>query len=143
MSRNPNAKFLSFTDREWVSPELPPVAVKGNTTLGDPLTASQTCLDEPPDRSPPLNLKQSEALVGMLLSRRSESARPPDPLNEAPPVRLANLDVPQQSCLPDQVITRIKAIVMSKDEAGLADYLSGEATQTLIDVTQEVCLRIS
>ena len=42
---------------------------------------------------------------------------------------------------PEQVIDRIKALVMSGDGASLADYIGGETAQTRIDVAHEVCLR--
>ena len=40
---------------------------------------------------------------------------------------------------PDEVIAQIEAIVASGDEARLADYLTGEAAQTFVDVVHEVC----
>ena len=46
------------------------------------------------------------------------------------------------SFLLEQVTSRIRAIIISGDEAGLVDYLSGEAAQTFIDVVHEVCLRV-
>ena len=67
------------------------------------------------------------------------------PVHEAP---IANSGVHVQdlagrhSCLPEKVIARIKAIIISQDEASLAECLSGESAQTLIDVVHEVCLRV-
>jgi hypothetical protein len=64
--------------------------------------------------------------------------------NEAP-IRTPSVHVQGRtgghSILSGQVITWIKAITVTKDEANLADYLSGEAAQTLIDVVYEVSLR--
>ena len=73
----------------------------------------------------------------------------PGPSDEAPPIRPANPNGTVQShssshsLLSEQVITPIKVIIMSRDEAKLAEYLSGEGAQTLIDAVHEVCLRAS
>lgn len=40
------------------------------------------------------------------------------------------------------VVSRIRDIIASRDEAGLADYLTGEAAQTFVDVFHEVCLPV-
>ena len=68
--------------------------------------------------------------------------------DEAPPIRPANPNAPVQShsssrsLISEQVITPIKVIIMGKDEAKLAEYLSGEGAQTLIDAVHEVCPRV-
>lgn len=117
-----------------------------------------------PNRAPlPLSIRQAENLVAALSDGRGESVCrrclptlfdvvwnilalfPAGQSNEKPSTRLSIPDAPKQApfgsryLLSNQVVTRIKAIITSKDEAKLADYLSGEAAQTFIDVVHEVC----
>ena len=77
-------------------------------------------------------------LSGSLLDPRPSDEAPIPNLSDAA-VRARRL-VGQSFRLSERVINQIKAIAMTKDETKLADYLSGDAAQTLIDTFHEVCL---
>ena len=127
---------------------------------------------EPSDHNPPLSLRQAEILVGVLLDGNKElssclSASPRSPeLAQAPifgherpacdqshlsprPSPISDLGAPVRrhldhgSFFSHDVVTRIKSIVVDRDEAKLAAYLTGEVAQTFIDVADKVCPCVS
>lgn len=126
---------------------------------------------EPSDQTPPLSLQQAEILVGVLLGGNKElpscpsaSCHSPGPTtapilgrerpacDQSPIPRLSpssDLGAPVRrhldhgSFLSHDVVTQVKAIVVDRDEARLAAYLTGEVAQIFIDMTNKVCPCIS
>jgi hypothetical protein len=155
VSRNPSQSHGRNPLNKYISLDPSPVAAKLDVaTPGEIHNMCGTCQDKSPNRTPPLSLKQAEDIVEVLSNEIGGSVlRPclvdvtlnthgrfslspgPGSSNEAP-IRLPNPNIPIQNRL--QVITQIKAIIVSEDEARLTDYLSGGAAQTLIDVVHEV-----
>ena len=73
-------------------------------------------------------------------ARRGHRHLVPDPAptsgsDPGTPVRSSN----DGSLFSHEVVTRTRTIVMNRDEARLATYLTGEVAQTFIDVAHEVC----
>jgi hypothetical protein len=118
------------------------------TTLSSPVTTSISIHDSETNKTvdlsglPPQLRRKCLSALCRICGRR---ALLPD---EAPNIDFVDPEAPAQnnlsghSIVSEQVVTRVKAIIMRDDEAKLADYPSGEVAQTLIDMIHEVCLHV-